>query len=207
MTEIQSDFKLDGVAEQVERVVLEVLAQGPAHPSKILVVGVSTSEVLGRHIGSSGSSDVAAGVWEGVRRARAKVAFSPAFQCCEHLNRALVVERELVERQPQLELVSVVPVPQAGGAMAAYAYKHLQDAVVVEAVVAHAGIDIGETMIGMHVKRVVVPFRPSIRQIGHARVLGAYSRPKLIGGARAVYTEGLDVADRKEQGNSPLTCD
>lgn len=207
MTEIQSDFKLDRVAEQVERVVLEVLAQGPAHPSKILVVGVSTSEVIGRHIGSSGSSDVAAQILEGVRRARAKVTFSPAFQCCEHLNRALVVERELVKRQPQLELVSVVPVPQAGGAMAAYAYKHLQDAVVVEAVVAHAGIDIGETMIGMHVKRVAVPFRPSIRQIGLARVLAAYSRPKLIGGARAVYTEGLDVSDRMEPSNSTLSCD
>jgi uncharacterized protein (TIGR01440 family) len=104
------------------------------------------------------------------------------------LNRALVVERQLLGRYPELGEVSVIPVRKAGGSMAAYAFRHLQDACVVESIQAHAGIDIGDTLIGMHLRRVAVPVRPTVRTIGQAHVTMAVTRPKLIGGARAVYT-------------------
>lgn len=111
-----------------------------------------------------------------------------AFQCCEHLNRALVVERETAEKR-NYEIVSVIPIPKAGGSMAAFAYEHMWDPVVVEFIKADAGIDIGDTLIGMHLKHVAVPVRSSVKQVGQAHVNLAFSRPKLIGGARAVYTK------------------
>lgn len=171
----------------VERVLGELVEAGGIREGRILVIGTSTSEVLGHHIGTSGTLEVARGIFEGVRRAREKHGFHPAFQCCEHLNRALVVERELLDRHPLLEPVTVVPVPKAGGSMAAYAYRTFRDPVVVEAIRADGGLDIGGTLIGMHLKPVAVPFRPSVRMLGQAPLSAAYCRPKLIGGARAVY--------------------
>lgn len=175
------------LADTVEKVLLELAEIGRLRTGSIVVIGTSTSEVLGHRIGTQGTVEVARGIYEGVRRAREKAGFYPAFQCCEHLNRALVVERELLERYPLLEPVTVVPVPKAGGSMAAYAYGSFGDPVVVESIRAHAGLDIGGTLIGMHLRPVAVPVRPSIRMLGHAHLQMAYSRPKLIGGARAVY--------------------
>ncbi|WP_438447502.1 TIGR01440 family protein [Gorillibacterium sp. sgz5001074] len=185
---------LSGIAYTVERVLGELAEAGGLRPGQIVVIGTSTSEVMGQRIGTSGTEEVAGQIFEGVRRARERFGFHPAFQCCEHLNRALVVERELMERDPLLEQVTVVPVAKAGGSMAAYAYRKLNDAVVVESIRAHAGLDIGETLIGMHLRPVAVPFRPSVRMLGEARLQAAYSRPKLIGGARAVY-EPVDAPD------------
>lgn len=173
--------------DRIEAVLTELVQAGRLKDGSILVIGCSTSEVAGSRIGTSGSMEVAKLLFAGIRRVRERVGFHPAFQCCEHLNRALVVERELLARAPFLEPVSVIPVPKAGGSMAAYAYRALRDPVVVETIRADAGIDIGGTLIGMHLKPVAVPFRPSVRLIGHASVQAAYSRPKLIGGARAVY--------------------
>lgn len=178
------------MADTVERVLCELAEAGGLRPGSIVVIGTSTSEVLGRRIGTSGTEEVAREIYEGVRRAREKLGFYPAFQCCEHLNRALVVERELLDRDPLLEPVTVVPVPKAGGSMAAYAYRTFREPAVVESIRAHAGLDIGETLIGMHLRPVAVPFRPSVRMLGGARLQAAYSRPKLIGGARAVYELG-----------------
>ncbi|WP_163852923.1 TIGR01440 family protein [Paenibacillus elgii] len=175
------------VRTQVETIVRELVQAGKIEPGQLIVIGTSTSEVLGRHIGTGGSEAVAREIYEAVEAVRAEAGFFPVYQCCEHLNRALVMEREAMWRYG-LEQVSVIPVPKAGGSMASYAYRKLADAVVVETVAAHAGIDIGGTLIGMHLKRVAVPVRPSIRQIGEAPVLMAVTRPKLIGGARAVYT-------------------
>lgn len=177
------------IAEQMATIIAELAKLGRIEAGHIIVFGTSTSEVIGRRIGTSGTSEAAAAIYAGVERARAAIGFYPAFQCCEHLNRALVVERELLSRYPQLEPVSVIPVPKAGGAMATYAYRHLREPVVVETIAAHAGVDIGGTLIGMHLRRVAVPARPSVRFIGQAHVSMAYTRPKLIGGARAVYTE------------------
>ena len=153
---------------------------------QMFVIGCSTSEVIGEKIGTSGTSDVAEMIFTEFKRLQAETGIHLAFQCCEHLNRALVVEKEAALAQ-NLEIVSVVPVRTAGGAMATYAYEHMRDPVVVECIKADAGIDIGDTFIGMHLKHVAVPIRVSINQLGSAHVTLATTRPKLIGGARAVY--------------------
>ena len=186
-------------AAGVETIVRELAAAGGLRKGQLLVIGASTSEVLGKRIGTSGTVDAAQAIYAGVDAVRQEIGFYPVFQCCEHLNRALVIEREAAERYG-LEQVAAVPVPKAGGSMAAYAYRHLPDACLVETVQAHAGVDIGDTFIGMHLRRVAVPVRPSIREIGAAHVTMAYARPKLIGGARAVYT-------LEQAGSADGTCD
>ena len=187
------------LAAVVDRALGELVAAAKLPPGSLVVIGASTSEVAGERIGSAGSLGVAAALWEGVRRAQARAGFRPVFQCCEHLNRALVAEREWLAGRPDWEPVSVIPVPHAGGSLAAYAFGHAADPVVIEAVRADAGIDIGSTLIGMHLKPVAVPVRPSVKRIGEAAVTMAYSRPKLIGGPRAVY----DPAAARELG----TCE
>lgn len=176
------------IGSDVETVLRELMELGRVSRGQIVVIGTSTSEVIGRRIGTAGTERIAEAIFRAVEAVRQQFGFYPAFQCCEHLNRALVVERELLATCPQLEEVSVVPVPKAGGSMAAYAYRHLKGACVVETISAHAGVDIGDTLIGMHLRRVAVPARPSIRSIGHAHVNMAFTRPKLIGGERAVYS-------------------
>ncbi|PLS18345.1 TIGR01440 family protein [Bacillus sp. M6-12] len=152
----------------------------------LLVVGCSTSEVIGKRIGTEGTLDAAAIIFREFEAFQQKTGLNLAFQCCEHLNRALVVTRQTAESRGYEE-VAVIPVQTAGGAMAAYAFNHLNQAVVVEHIKADAGIDIGDTFIGMHLKHVAVPVRSKIRQVGHAHVTMAKTRPKLIGGERAVY--------------------
>ncbi|KQL46604.1 hypothetical protein AN963_16930 [Brevibacillus choshinensis] len=174
------------IEKQVKEVVEEVARMAELAPGQVFVIGCSTSEVLGKHIGKAGSKEVAAALYRGIRTVQEQSGFAVAFQCCEHLNRALVVEREVMERYGWDE-VSVVPVPTAGGSMAAHAYAQMKDAAVVEHIRAHAGIDIGDTLIGMHLKHVAVPVRPTHRVVGEAHVTAARTRPKLIGGSRAVY--------------------
>lgn len=178
---------LSGIAAAVATNLHELFNAGKLHAGQLIVIGASTSEVLGHQIGTAGAIEVAERLYAGVRAACDEHGLVPAFQCCEHLNRALVINGRTAENL-SLDPVSVVPVPKAGGSMAAYAYSHLPGAVVVEHVRAHAGIDIGSTLIGMHLREVAVPVRPSIRMIGSAYVTMAYSRAKLIGGNRAVYT-------------------
>jgi uncharacterized protein (TIGR01440 family) len=180
---------LQGITSAVETALRELVQAGNIGAGHIVVVGVSTSEVSGHRIGTSGTEHIAAGIYKGVDNVRREKGFHAAFQCCEHLNRALVVERELLHKFPWEEVASI-PIPKAGGSMAAYAYLQMKEPCLVESIQANAGIDIGETLIGMHLRRVAVPFRTSVRQIGEARVNAAYTRPKLIGGARAVYTLG-----------------
>jgi uncharacterized protein (TIGR01440 family) len=174
--------------QQQWQTILREFRQNVALTSEhILVIGCSTSEVIGEKIGTAGSTEVAAMLFAELKKWHEETGVQLAFQCCEHLNRALVVERKTALSR-QLEIVSVIPVPSAGGAMAAYAYRHLVDPVVVEFIQADAGIDIGDTLIGMHLKHVAVPVRVSLKRIGHAHVTLAKTRPKLIGGARAVYS-------------------
>ncbi|WP_082651669.1 TIGR01440 family protein [Gorillibacterium timonense] len=184
------------IASLVEQALGELIAAGGLVAGSLVVIGASTSEVAGKRIGSSGSLEIARGIWEGVRRVRQTSGICPVFQCCEHLNRTLVAEREWLGRFPAWEPVSVIPVPHAGGSLAAYAYGQAVAPVVVEAVRADAAIDIGSTLIGMHLKPVAVPVRPTAKWIGEATVTMAYSRPKLIGGPRAVY----DPAAARELG-------
>ena len=197
-----SDNRFRAITADVEKVVRELASAARLQAGRLLVVGTSTSEVIGKRIGTSGTTEAAAAIYAGVEAARRDIGFYPVYQCCEHLNRALVTTREAAE-QYALEEVSAVPIPGAGGSMAAYAFRQLTDAVLVESVQAHAGIDIGETLIGMHLRPVAVPVRPSIRTIGEARVTMAMTRPKLIGGARAVYKLEAEVP----AGGGSGTCD
>ncbi|CAM3765811.1 TIGR01440 family protein [Alkalicoccus chagannorensis] len=164
----------------------ELQEQAALKEGDILIIGTSTSEVRGEHIGKAGTLDTAAHLWEGFTAFQQETGVRLAFQGCEHINRAVLVERETAEAY-HLEPVNVVPIASAGGSMAEHAYKQMQDPVVVEEIRAHAGIDIGDTFIGMHLKKVAVPVRTSVKQIGEAHVTYARTRPKLIGGARAQY--------------------
>lgn len=174
------------IAEQAALVLTELAGEGRVRSGGTVVVGVSTSEVLGQRIGTAGTETIAEQLHQGIVRAAQSFGLHVVWQCCEHLNRALVCERTLAEAQGWT-IVSAVPVPGAGGSMAAYAWRQMADPCLVERVQVEAGIDIGETLIGMHLRAVAVPYRPSVRYIGQARVNAAYTRPKLIGGARAVY--------------------
>lgn len=174
------------LAAATAAVTRELAVAGKLGPGKILVVGASTSEVAGKRIGTGGALEVARQLLEGIAQVAAEFGFQPVYQCCEHLNRSLVMERALLEALGLRE-VSAVPIPGAGGSMAAAAYQSMTDPVLAESIEAHAGIDIGETLIGMHLRRIAVPYRPSLRYIGAARVNAAWSRPPLIGGERAVY--------------------
>lgn len=175
------------ISALVEQCLRELVEAANIKPDQVIVIGTSTSEIAGKHIGTEGSMDVAEAIFTAVNKVRSEMPFHVAFQCCEHLNRALVVERSAMERYGWEE-VTVVPVRKAGGAMAAYAYRHLNEACVVENIAAHAGIDIGDTLMGMHLRPVAVPVRPTVRAIGQAHVTMARTRPKLIGGERAVYS-------------------
>ncbi|WP_379129969.1 TIGR01440 family protein [Paenibacillus sp. sgz500958] len=191
-------MKQESLSGQTLSVLRELAAAGNLGPGKIVVIGASTSEVAGVHIGTGGALEVAQQLLSGIRAAVDEFGFHPVYQCCEHLNRALVMERSLLEKLG-LNEVTAVPIPGAGGSMAAAAYRSMVDPVLAETVQAHAGVDIGETLIGMHLRRVAVPFRPAIRYIGKARVNTAWCRPPLIGGERAVYR-------RIEESDSQL-CD
>ncbi|MGO4179592.1 TIGR01440 family protein [Paenibacillus sp. MCAF9] len=199
---VDENVQLGSIAEQVEQIVRELAAAGKLGMSQLLVIGVSTSEVLGHRIGTSGTIETAAQIYAGVEAVRSEVGFIPVYQCCEHLNRALVIDQASAERLG-LDIVGAVPVPKAGGSMAAYAYRQLKEPCLVETVQAHAGIDIGDTFIGMHLKRVAVPVRPTIREIGGAHVTMAITRPKLIGGSRAVYELSENLTAEQSAG----TCE
>lgn len=178
----------DQIRTDVQSILREWIKTGHLHSGDLFVVGCSTSEVIGEHIGSAGSEDVAAILFEQFKVLKEETGVQLVFQCCEHLNRALVMEREtFLAKTPSPGEVSVVPAPEAGGSMAAFAFNHFDDAVVVETVQGDAGMDIGDTLIGMQLKRVAVPLRFEQKTIGSAHVTAARTRPKLIGGKRAHY--------------------
>ena len=172
--------------KELEAILNEFHEQVSLKEGQLLVVGCSTSEVVGERIGTSGTVEVAEMIFRKLKELQQQTGIQLAFQCCEHLNRALVVER-VVAGARGLDEVSVVPVRKAGGAMATYAFANMDDAVVVEFIKADAGIDIGQTFIGMHLKHVAVPIRVKQKNVGQAHVTLVKTRPKLIGGERAVY--------------------
>ena len=178
--------ELERIRTETIAVLREYYKMVQPSPGQILVVGCSTSEVRGATIGTAGSMEVAAAILHSLRDETFHWEGFLAIQCCEHLNRALVVERELLDMY-NLEEVNVLPVAHAGGALAAQAMQDFIDPVVVESIAAHGGIDIGSTLIGMHLRKVAVPLRLQQKNIGQARVTAAWTRPRLIGGARAVY--------------------
>ena len=155
-------------------------------PVRLMVVGCSTSEIAGGNIGKASVPEYGREVVKAMTECAREYGFDLAFQCCEHLNRALVMEREAAERYG-CETVWVVPQVKAGGSLATAAWQRLKDPVAVLEVRADAGLDIGQTLIGMHLKRVAVPVRLGISQIGEARITAARTRPLLVGGERAKY--------------------
>jgi uncharacterized protein (TIGR01440 family) len=177
--------------QDLQTIIEEFLQQIALSKKNILVIGCSTSEVMGEKIGTAGTFDVAEMIFRTFQELQSKTGVQLAYQCCEHLNRALVVERSTLEEMG-LEEVSVVPARSAGGAMATYAYEQFTNPAVVEFIKADAGIDIGDTLIGMHMKHVAVPIRTSVKAVGGAHVTLAKTRPKLIGGVRAVYEKKQD---------------
>lgn len=177
---------LEMITEQARNVVTDLLEQADLKPGSLFVVGCSSSEIVGKQIGKGSSMEAARAVFDGIYPILQERGIDLAVQCCEHLNRALILEREAAEKRGY-EIVNVMPQPHAGGSFAANAWCAFQDPVAVEAVRAEAGIDIGGTLIGMHLRHVAVPVRTREKRIGEAMVLCAKTRPKFIGGPRAVY--------------------
>lgn len=176
------------IYQQTKAVMEELGQKARLKPGSIVVVGCSTSEVLGSKIGTNSNPDTAREIFEALRDYSNSRGIYLAIQCCEHLNRAIITERATV---PGADIVNVVPQPKAGGSLATAAYAGFTDPVAVETIRADAGIDIGFTLIGMHLKQVAVPVRLEHNRIGEALVIAARTRPKFIGGIRAVYDEEL----------------
>jgi uncharacterized protein (TIGR01440 family) len=179
-------MEITQLQEQLRSILTEFKGKVSLKKGQIFVVGCSTSEVIGERIGTAGTFEVAEMIYSELKEFADSAGVSLAFQCCEHLNRAIVLERETAERK-NLDEVTVVPARSAGGAMATHAYRSFNDPVMVEFIKADAGIDIGDTFIGMQLKHVAVPVRVSQKSLGGAHVTLAVTRPKLIGGIRAVY--------------------
>ena len=173
---------------QARTVVTELLEQANMRPGSLLVMGCSSSEMVGEKIGKGSSMDAAQAAFAGIAPVLKEQGIELAVQCCEHLNRALLMERRVAEKRGY-EIVNVVPQPKAGGSFAVTAWNAMEDPVAVEEIKAEAGIDIGGTLIGMHLRRVAVPVRTSLNKIGEAIVLCARTRPKFIGGSRAIYQD------------------
>lgn len=178
------------IGEEAYRAAKELLETAGVRKDQILIVGCSTSEVGGAGIGTFSSPELGEVVFGGIYQATQEAGVFLAAQCCEHLNRAVILEGEAAERYGY-EPVNVIPQPKAGGSFATAAYKAFEHPVAVEHIRAHAGMDIGDTLIGMHLKEVAVPVRLRTAQIGDAHVVCARTRPKFVGGERAVYDREL----------------
>lgn len=181
--------ELEALKQQAGQAMREFLAVGKMRPGDLFVVGCSSSEIASSRIGSYSSKEIGEAVYQGIWEECEKHGLYLAAQCCEHLNRALILEREAAEKYGY-EIVNVVPQLKAGGAFATAAYERMKEPVAVEQIRAQGGMDIGDTLIGMHLRQVAVPVRIETKMIGKAHVVCARVRPKFIGGVRAGYDEG-----------------
>ena len=180
----------DKIQNEILTVFKELIEVAKLNKGDIIVFGCSTSEVCGSVIGSNSQLDCAKAIYESFYPYLKERGIYLAAQCCEHLGRALVVEKEYALSH-NLEIVNAIPQPKAGGSSATTAYNMFDSPVLVEEIKADAGVDIGSTLIGMHLKRVAVPVRLSINKVGEAYVVCARTRPKFIGGERAIYNNDL----------------
>ena len=186
--DVENKTLLTQVRQEAADAAQQLMEASHLRKGQIVVVGCSTSEVVGKNVGSWSTPEVAAAIFEGLHSVFGPAGVYIAAQCCEHLNRALIVEREAV---PGAEIVNVVPQPKAGSSFATAAYNAFRHPVALEEIRADAGLDIGGTLIGMHLKKVAVPVRLPQNHIGAAILLAARVRPKFIGGERAIYDESL----------------
>lgn len=182
------EINVQEIFEQTQKAVRELLCKANLKPGSIFVLGCSSSEICGGQIGKLSSKEVGETVIDAILPILREKGIYLAVQGCEHINRALVIEREAAEKYG-FEIVTVKPALHAGGACSVAAYEKANDPVMIEHVVAQAGMDIGDTFIGQHIKHVQIPVRLSFHEIGHAHLTCVTSRPKLIGGARAVYPD------------------
>lgn len=178
----------DEIQNDARRLTLELVSAAKLEAGQIVIVGCSSSEIAGHRVGSLSSPDIGRAVFDGIYGILKERGIFLAAQCCEHLNRAIIIEREAVKGS---DIVNVLPQPKAGGSFATAAYNGLSDPVAVEEIRADAGLDIGGTLIGMHLKKVAVPLRLETTHVGKAPVNAARTRPKFVGGSRAVYDEKL----------------
>ena len=181
-------IELSELTAQARRATEELLEAAHLETGDIFVVGCSSSEIRGGRIGHDSSMEVAAAVLAGVLPPLQEQGVYLAAQCCEHLNRSIVIEREAAKKYG-CRIVAAIPQPHAGGSWATNCWRTFKDPVLVEEVKAAAGMDIGGTLIGMHLRRVAVPVRLSMDHIGEAILLCARTRPPFIGGSRAVYSD------------------
>ena len=181
---------LNEIKLQSEQAVAEILSAARLENGDIFVVGCSSSEIIGKKLGTASSFEVAKAVFEGIYPVLEKNGIYLAAQCCEHLNRAIITDLDLA-RKLRLQRVNVIPQPKAGGSFATATYMSLKNPCAVESISAQAGIDIGGVLIGMHLCQTVVPLRISFDKIGEAPIICARTRPKFVGGERAIYDEGL----------------
>lgn len=186
--DVENKNLLAQVKEESANAARQLAEAARLHKGQIVVVGCSTSEVVGHNVGNWSTPEVANAIFEGLNSVFAPMGVYIAAQCCEHLNRALIVEHEAV---PNGEIVNVMPQPKAGSSFATAAYHSFRHPVALEEIRADAGLDIGGTLIGMHLKKVAVPVRLQQNHIGQAILLAARVRPKFIGGERAIYDESL----------------
>ncbi len=180
----------DTIKKQAHDAVIQIIDAANLKSGDIFVVGCSTSEILGEKIGTMSSFDTATEVFEEIFNILNERGIYLAAQCCEHLNRAMIIEKELADKL-NIPIVNVRPMPKAGGSFATAAYENFKNPAAVENILGDAGIDIGGTLIGMHLKPVAVPLRIQIKKIGEATIICARTRPKFIGGSRAHYDENM----------------
>ncbi len=178
------------IKNQASAAIKELLAAARLKKGDVFVVGCSSSEIAGEKLGTMSNIDIAKAVFDGIYPILKENGIYLAAQCCEHLNRALIIEEDLAIRL-SLEQVNVVPQIKAGGSFATVAYNNFESPCAVEHISAAAGMDIGGVLIGMHLRQTAVPVRLSVKQIGKAPLICARTRPKFVGGARAVYDENL----------------
>ncbi|OWV02317.1 TIGR01440 family protein [Fibrobacter sp. UWR2] len=186
--EIDDKSILEQIQGDAKRIAEELVEAAHLGKGQIVVIGCSTSETLGQKLGSHSVPEAGKAIFEALQGVFAPRGIYIAAQCCEHLNRAIIIEHEAV---PNADIVNVVPQPKAGGSFATACYKAFRNPVAIEHIRADAGLDIGGTLIGMHLKEVAVPLRLLQKTIGQASVIAARTRPKFIGGERAVYDERL----------------
>ena len=186
--DIEDKSLVEQIRQDASNAARELVEKAHLSAGNIVVVGCSTSETLGNSLGSHSTPEVGKVIFDAIQGVFAPLGIYVAAQCCEHLNRAIITEREAV---PNAEIVNVVPQPKAGGSFATACYKALKHPVAIEHIRADAGLDIGGTLIGMHLKEVAVPLRLSQKNVGKASLAAARTRPKFIGGDRAHYDESL----------------
>jgi uncharacterized protein (TIGR01440 family) len=177
---------LEEIEKDIKKIIIEFIEKSGAEKNDLLVIGCSSSEVIGGNIGKNSNYDVAKVIYETITPILKEKGINLACQCCEHLNRALVIEKSIA-KEKCYEIVKAIPQIHAGGSFATVAYEQMEEPVLVEEIKADLGIDIGGTLIGMHLKKVAVPLKLSTNKLYKANIICAYTRPKFIGGSRTIY--------------------